>query len=395
MSSFRTSQQHSSSGFDAVLGNPPWVSYTGRQQADISDRALALMLFRFPSITRWPASHPAMLALAVQLLGKHGRVGLVLPKQVAELAAYGEARAEVTTTAALATPVVDAGEDAFPGVTQPVGLFTLAALPEVAKGSTAPWVLAAPASTSPDGSGPAPGQPSGVPNLAAMLADRPRFEPKTFADPGVHTGNVSKKIVLDSQPPSTDGFAPVREGRDIAAYFCGSPKKWLWTEPDLADEEYCTIREPQRYRAVPILVRQTADRPIAAQHRGPTFFRNSLLACAGMPGVPNAVMVAFLNSALFALLHRAAAQDANQKAFPQVKVRHLHSLPAVPVDVLNSQYESQVLREAIIAAVHDAEAEAKADAPPSQATLERIERMVLFAFGLSPDLAAVLMEAAK
>lgn len=395
MSSLPASQAHSSNGFDVLLGNPPWVSYTGRQQADISDRALALMLFRFPSITRWPASHPAMLVLAVQLLGEQGRAGLVLPKQVAELSAYGDARAVVTSTAALATPVVDAGEDSFPGVTQPVGLFTLAGRPRGDKGSAAPWVLAAQVKTSMESAGAASGQLSGVPNLAALLADRPRFEPKTFADPGVHTGNVSKKIILDSQPPSSEGFAPVREGRDIAAFFCGAPKKWLWTEPDLAEGEYCTIREPQRYRAVPILVRQTADRPIAAQHRDPTFFRNSLLACTGVPGVPDSVVVAFLNSALFALLHRAAAQDANQKAFPQVKVRHLHSLPAIPVESLDGQFEGTTLRDGIVAAVHDAETEAKSDAPPSRATLERIERMVLVAFGLSPDLAPLLMEAAK
>lgn len=382
-------------GFDVVLGNPPWVSYTGRQQADISDRALALMLYRFPSITRWPASHPAMLVLCVQMLGEQGRVGLVLPKQVAELAAYGDARAEVTSTAALATPVVDAGEEAFPGVTQPVGLFTLAARRGEAKGSAAPWVLAAQPKTAIGGSEADSDQTSGVPNLVELLADRPRFEPKTFADPGVHTGNVSKRIVLDSQPPSSDGFAPVREGRDIMAYFCGAPKKWLWTEPDLAEGEYCTIREPQRYRAVPILVRQTADRPIAALHRAPTFFRNSLLACAGVPGVPDSVVVAFLNSALFALLHRAAAQDANQKAFPQVKVRHLHALPAIPVEALESEYEGLLLRDLIVAAANDAMTEAAGEAPPSPKTLERIERMVLFAFGLSPDLAPALLEAAK
>jgi len=384
-----------SSGFDVVLGNPPWVSYTGRQQADITDRALALMLRRFPCIARWPAAHPAMLVLSAQVLATHGRAGLVLPKLVAELAAYGEARAEVTAIADVVPPVVDAGEDSFPGVTQPVGLFTIAAKPNESPGSTTAWVVTAAQRPSVPGDAVASTLSDEIARTLAVLAERPRFDAKTFADPGVHTGNVSKKIVLDALPDDSQAFSPIREGRDIAAFFCGPPKKWLWTEPTLAEGEYCTARDPERYRGVPILVRQTADRPIAARHRAPTYFRNSLLACAGVAGVPDTVVIAFLNSALFALLHRAAAQDANQKAFPQVKVRHLHALPAIPADSLVKQYEGHLLRDAMDAAVLAAEAIARADAHPPSESLERIERMVLFSFDLSPDLAPTMLEAVK
>ena len=161
---------------------------------------------------------------------------------------------------------------------------------------------------------------------------------------------------------------------------CGPPKKWLWTEPTLAEGDDCTIRTLERYRGVPILIRQTADCPIAARHRNETYFRNSLLACRGLPGVPETVVIAFLNSALYAWLHRAAAQDANQRAFPQVKVRHLHSLPGIPADGMNRLVDGRPIHDAIHSAVLEVEAAASLESPPPPELLERIPVDVLAAF---------------
>ena len=385
-------------GFDVVLGNPPWVSYTGRQQVAVSERFLRLLLARFPCVSRWPASHPAFLLLATQLLAKQGRAGLVLPKQVADLAAYGPTREEVTAIARLTSPVVDVGEDAFIGVTQPVGLFSLLGDGGAATRSQSPWPLdagvAVRSSTTEADSRTC--NDGGLPDFRALLAAHPRFLPKTFSDPGVHTGNVSKKLIRDAIPTEPTDFEKVREGRDISAFVCGSPKKYLWTKPTLAEGEYCTIRAAERYRSVPILVRQTADRPIAARHRNPTYFRNSLLACFGVPGVPDTAVIAFLNSALYAWLHRAAAQDANQKAFPQVKVGHLQLLPGIPANVLVGSFEGQPIRDVLDRAVLEVEAARAMGSTGHEALLvERIERVVLISFGLSPDLAPILMEAVK
>jgi len=384
-------------GFNCVLSNPPWVSYTGRQRAEVSDRFLRLLLTRFPCVARWPAAHPAFTLLATQLLAEGGRAGLVLPKQVADLAAYGGTREEVTAMARLASPVFDAGEDSFPGVTQPVGLFVIIVDRKEATRSQAPWPLATSATggQAQSADSAVTAEVSGLPDLSALLGGRPRFLPKTFADPGVHTGNVSKKIILDTIPVDSSGYEPIREGRDIAVFVCGSPKKWLWKTPVLLQGEYCTIRPAERYHGVPILVRQTADRPVAARHRSPAYFRNSLLACLGVPNVPDTVVIAFLNSALYAWLHRAAAQDANQRAFPQVKVRHLHSLPGIPADAMNRVVDDRPMRDAIESAVLEAEAVAALRSTPPADILERIERMVLAAFDLSPDLAPALLEAVK
>lgn len=385
-------------GFDVVLGNPPWVSYTGRQKAVISPGGLRFLLHRFPGVARWPATHTAFLILSVELLAKQGRAGLVLPRQVGELAAYGPARAAVTARARLSEPVADAGENAFDGVVQAVGRFSLAAAADDAPGSEAPWPVADAVRTAGagDGSTRRNGRPADGPaDLLEVLAARPRFERTSFADPGVHSGNVSRKLIAKERPADAADYAPVREGRDIAAYLCGAPRKWLWTAPFLLHGEYCRIRPERFYRSVPILLRQTANRPIAARHRDATYFRNSLLACAGVDGVPDTVVVAFLNSALYAVLHRTASEDAKQKTFPQVKIRHLRALPAVPVRALDRCFDGSAVGDALDAAVQAAEAAARAEAQVSRDVLERIERTVLFAFDLDPDLAPALLESMR
>ena len=388
-------------GFDVVLGNPPWVSCTGRQKVDVPPGWLRSLRHRFPGVARWPASHTAFLILSVELLAKQGRAGLVLPRQVGDLAAYGPARAAVTERARLCGPVVDAGEDAFDGVAQAAGLFSLAAGTERAHGSEAPW---------PVGGRPEPvrrpvlvrglrrqnGQSvDDLPDLLERLAGQPRFEPATFADPGVHSGNVARKLIAPERPADAAGYAPVREGRDVAAYLCRTPRKWLWTAPSLLQGEYCRVRPARFYRSVPIVLRQTANRPIAARHREATYFRNSLLACAGVDGAPDTVVVAFLNSALYAWLHRTASEDAKQKTFPQVKIRHLRALPAVPVRALDRVFDGSTVGDALDAAVQAAEAAARVEAQVSRDVLERIERPVLFAFDIDPDLAPALLEAMR
>ena len=165
--------------------------------------------------------------------------------------------------------------------------------------------------------------------LVSFLRNHPSFPKEAFADPGVHTGNVSKLIVSDSFPPDDPAFQPVREGRNLAAFYCGPPKKRLWVEPTLDEGQYCTIRPRDVYESTPILLRQTADRPIACRHTDRTFFRNSVLACRGVPGIEDEVVVAILNSELIRRWYQVDVQESGQRAFPQVKVRNLRRLPMV------------------------------------------------------------------
>lgn len=371
-------------GFDVVLGNPPWTSYTGRQQTEAPGRMLPLFLQLCPETSRWPATHTAFLLLAARLFGPQGQAGVVLPRQVGDLDAYAAARSAMAERSVLQR-FVDVGEDAFPGVTQAVGLFVFRAC-ESSSETHASWKPTSPTRSEVTNSGF---------DAVRATAHLPRFPLKTFTDPGVHTGNVSKKIVLDDEGTSIPGYAPIREGRDILPFACLRPRKRVSVNPTLKNGEYCTIRDLSRYASVPILVRQTADRPIAARHANPSYFRNSLLACNGVENIPDAVVVACLNSALFASIHRARARDAGQKAFPQVKVKHLQELPCVPIETLSTPCGATTLGEAIERATVQAELEATTGDPVPTETRLKIERLVLAAFGLSSTLAEQLIEEAK
>lgn len=312
-------------GFDVVLGNPPWLSYSGRQKVSVDDHELNLLGFLYPEISSWPSSHSAFMIRALQMVRKGGRVGLVAPLQVFHLERYGGLRSRIAREAEAI--VKDIGENAFEGVSQRVGLYSLRRLLD--SETAVPWKFIGQTLPQSDSQGSIDGDgPSGLlGELIAFLHKLPSFPATAFADPGVHTGNVSKLIVSETFPPDDPRYEPVREGRDLAAFYCGQPKKRLWIEPVLGSDQYCTIRPREVYVSTPILLRQTADRPIACRHTEPTFFRNSVLACRGVPNIPNEVIVAVLNSELIRRWYQAVVQESGQRAFPQVKIRNLRRIP--------------------------------------------------------------------
>ena len=119
-------------------------------------------------------------------------------------------------------------------------------------------------------------------------------------------------------------------------------------------------------QAFPVLLRQTADRPIAALHTEPTYFRNSLLAARTVEGLEPRFVVAVLNSTALASWHRGAHRDARQRTFPQVKVGHLI---AAPFPIAHRR-ENPPLHDALVAAYGDGPA---------------VDRLVSEAFGLTPS----------
>ncbi len=326
-------------GFDAVLGNPPWVSFSGRQAASLSPRRRA-QLQRFASFSGWESLHGPFAELSMGLLRPGGRLGLVLPAAVADLEGYGPTRAALRRLGRILEPARDLGEEGFAGVVQPA--FALIAVrgaaqivvPGPARGLVRGLV---PGSDGPEADGapirlartterkPASKLRSTV---LARLDQLPRPDRSSFSDVGVHTGNCSARLILSSPRP---GAAPVREGRDVFAFRLGPVRRWVDLDYQASPGEYFRLGRPSACLDVPILVRQTADRPIAALHDDRQRFRNSVLACLGIMGVADALVVAWLNSTVAAWYHRTTTREAGQRAFPQVKVRHLRNLPLPPL----------------------------------------------------------------
>ena len=350
--------------FDAVLTNPPWISYSGRQAAELPAGRRRELEARFAGFRGWLTTHGAFLELAARLLAPDGRAVLVLPEQVCHLDGYAAARRAVLDRCRFDPSPEPLGEQAFPGVVQPAALVYLHRPPEHpsqehgCRAQTRLGVSSVPSATD---------------RLTARILERIERHlpapPESFGDIGVHSGNSAKLIV---HPEPGPGLARVREGRCIQPFALGPARKWLDVDPDLPPGRYCTIRSPAVYRRARILLRQTADRPVAARHLEPTYFRNSVLACFGVPGLDDAVLLGLLNSSLLAWWHRLRHADSRQRAFPQVKIAHLRALPlareAASVGPLVRRIEALAARGAADALSHER---------------RRLERIVCRAYGLT------------
>jgi SAM-dependent methyltransferase len=287
--------------FGVVVANPPWVSFSGRHAQPISDDDRNRLRGRYRLFRSWPALHSAFVELAVRLA--RDRIALLLPAQVCDLERYGPVRTYLRTHGRIEEPALPLGERAFDGVIQPSCLLTVDRRGISTSLDDAPVPL---------------GDREG--DYPALLDRLPRPPRGMFADIGVHTGNCARKLVRDVGEP-------IREGRDVRPYELGAPRRRFRADYRPAGEEYFRAGPAAQYEGVPILLRQTADRPIAALHTQPAYFRNSVLACRGLDGVDHALVVAWLNNSLTARYHRATVREAGQRSFPQLKVRHLRELP--------------------------------------------------------------------
>jgi len=125
----------------------------------------------------------------------------------------------------------------------------------------------------------------------------------------------------------------VLRGREVTPYRIAPSRLHLDPSPRLLPGEYCRIGKPELYRGVKVLIRQTADHPIAAVDETGAYFLNSLLAL--YPRCDAHALCAVLNSERVARYYRGAFPEARQRTFPQVKKGYLDALP-VPRRILDA-----------------------------------------------------------
>jgi hypothetical protein len=324
-------------GFDCFIGNPPWVSFSGRQAVAESTQYIS-WLGRFTSFSGWQSLHACFVEQSLRLTNNGGAIGIVLPATMAELDGYSMCRRVIRSMAVPLEPLVYFGESAFVGVVQPT--FALVAQRKIptsceSKAGESPLILSGVSGAGQSDALKTLAEPSGISSVGQppgldvdgvlrTLRLGAVVPAGAFKDLGVHTGNCSTSLIVDQ--PSMKS-SPVREGKDLTAYHVSPPRRWLVLDHHPQEGEYFRIGDLAAYRRVPILLRQTADRPIAALHRDPTYFRNSVLACLGLSGVDDRAVVCWLNSSVVSWYHLRSSREANQKAFPQVKIKHLMSIP--------------------------------------------------------------------
>lgn len=301
-------------GFDLVLGNPPWIAHAGRASQPLAPATKAFYRRYYESFADYPTTHGMFVALGARLLREGGYLGLVLPSSVSELEGYAKTRLAHDRLCDFPGELMDFGEGRFEGVTQPcmalVSRRTAGGRTDAAPG--APWPVQRPDL---DATGRA---------LLARLAALPPLPAELFGERGVQSDRKLSRHFTVSSVATGRFETPIREGGDIHEFRLSPPR--LHVDGAALGAR---LRAPEEFRAVRLLIRQTARYPIAALSDG-LAFRNSLLAGFESETWPAHALLALLNSALVRWLHYARFRDARQPILPQLKIAHLRAIPCPP-----------------------------------------------------------------
>lgn len=292
-------------GFDAVVSNPPWVAFVGRAAQPLEPRVRAR--FEESSAFRgYKTLHGLFVERSATLVRAGGRIGLVLPTSIADLQGYAPTRAAHDRLSIVDASLPDFGNGQFQDVFQPCMalLSTRRSAPIEAEG--APWPL----------------ERTGIdPTTLALiekLAKLPRLPPTLFAERGYQTTRVDRAHFRAAG--EAFGGVRVRRGADIGPFGCYPAS--LRCEPTALSSKF---RAPDEWRAVRLLIRQTARFPMVCLSDG-VAFRNSIIAGFENEVWPAELLVAYLNASPVRFFHYFSHRDARQ-GMPQLKVAHLRALP--------------------------------------------------------------------
>jgi hypothetical protein len=295
-------------GFDAFVGNPPWVSYVGR-----AAHPLALEVRdgygAFESFAGYKNLQALFVERSARLLGGGGRLGLLLPSSMSELGGYAPSRRAHDRWCEPDASLTDVGNADFPGVFQPC------------------MVLASTRRDEPLTDVPDRAWPLERPDLDALShaliekLDRVPLPARLFGERGLQSMGADTAHLASS--PDARHSVPIRTGSDVEAFRLRTPS--LYADPAWFGRR---LRPSDEWRSVRFVVRQTARAPLAALSDG-VAFRNSLLAGFEDDEYPATFLVAYLNSMPVRWLHYVRHRDARQ-GMPQLKVAHLRRTPAPP-----------------------------------------------------------------
>lgn len=303
-------------GFDVVLGNPPWIAHAGRAAQALPPAVKRFYRLNAPAFAGYPTTHGVFVHLGASLLRPGGRLGFVIPTSLSELGAYEPTRAAHDALCAFPADLEDFGEGQFSGVTQPCMALVSQRVPggrtDAPAGSPWPMIRA--------------DLDDAARALLARVEALPTLPAHLFGERGFQSDRALAAHFRACDAPDDRFTVPLREGTDVREFQLLPPRHF-------ADAEAlgARLRDPQAYRAVGLVIRQTARFPIAAASDG-LAFRNSLLAGFPDEAWPSGALLALLNASFVRWAHFVRFRDARQPILPQVKVAHLRRVP-VPARV--------------------------------------------------------------
>ena len=325
-------------GFDAIVGNPPWVSWAGRGAQPLDGEVRALYAERFRAFAGFRSAQALFIERGATLVLPGGRVGLLLPSSMSEQHGYAPARRAHDRLAACDDVLPDVG-DAFRGVFQPCMML----------------LSTRRASPIEPGDGPWPVERRELDELDLRILAKLDGAPvprALFGERGLQTSGDDRAHLRPERDAKHD--VPLRSGSDVDTARLSPPSTFAdraWFGQRLRRVDWADVK---------IVIRQTARYPVAAASDG-VAFRNSLLAGFEDDEHPVQAMVAYLCSTPIRFRHWASHRDARQ-GIPQVKIAHLRGIPSPGRDLVTS-----LLR-------------ASDDTP---AAIARVDALVAARFGLS------------
>jgi hypothetical protein len=355
-------------GFDACVGNPPWVAYVGRAAQPLPPELAAYYETTNPAFRAYKTLHGLFVRRAAELLRAGGRLGLVLPTSVADLDGYGPTRDAHDALCDVDQELIDFGDGAFEGVFQPCMALTSTRRGQTTSSAESPggasarsagrarsiWQLSR-TDLDPTAAG-----------LLLRLDALPKLAGELFGERGFQTTGDDLAHLRKLDAPEAPFVVPIHEGGDITEFRTAPPRTFLNPEGLRG-----RLRDPADFRAVDVLIRQTARYPIASLSDGAAF-RNSVLAGFASGAWSAPAIVAYLNSSLVRFYHFTRHRDARQ-GMPQLKIGHLRALPDVPESAAREALH--VLGQAIAR---------KSDGICS-ADRQRLDELVAAAFGLTAE----------
>lgn len=311
-------------GFDAVLGNPPYLSVKRGQLKPLSDR-----LRRRFSLARgqWDA-YMLFVELALDLLRDGGRLGFVLPRP---MLVNEQATALRRHLLSLATPsrVVDLGRAFDAAEVETIAL-------SAQRGGVSQTVRLE--RLEPDGTlraegriplfhvrhDPAARLPLGTAERDLEVLDRLDRATRRLGD----VADITRGLEIGKRHPAvlatpSAGVVPLLRGQDVTRYEA-SPATWL--RPDELSEH--ERKDPALFDQRPkLLVRRVANRPIAALDTAGAWVLNTLYVIRlNEPGLDPAWLLAVLNSEPAAYwLQKTYGGD--ERLFPYLRQNQLLALP--------------------------------------------------------------------
>lgn len=297
-------------GFDACIGNPPWVAYVGRAAQPLDSESHAYYAASNPAFRGYRTLHGLFVRRSAELLAPGGRLGLVLPTSVADLAGYAPTRDAHDELCIPDDDLLDFGNGAFAGVFQPcMGLTSTRRDRTRAPSRITVWSLQS-------------RLPRTARGLLARLSELPALDPALFGERGYQTTSSDQSHLARLAAPKGPFTVPVHEGIDVGELSLAPPSLFL-NPKNLSGK----LRPREEWRRVSVLIRQTARYPIAAVSDGHAF-RNSILAGFTNDDWSAPGFAAYLNSLLVRWFHYMRHRDARD-GMPQLKIGHLRALPAL------------------------------------------------------------------